>query len=131
MAGLQSIPRDLLEAAAIDGANRVQRFARVTFPLLSPYTFFLLVTNVTYSFFNIFGAVDNLTQGGPWRQAATGGDAVGATNVLIYKVYRDAFEYRQISDAATQSLVLFLIVAGITILQFRFIEGRVTYGGEG
>lgn len=130
MAGLQNVPTDLLEAASIDGANRVQRFFKVTFPLLSPYTFFLLITNVTYSFFSIFGAVDNLTQGGPWRQAESG-EALGATNVLIYKIYQDAFEFRKLSDAATQSLVLFLIVAGITIFQFRFIEGRVTYGGQG
>lgn len=130
MAGLQNVPTDLLEAAAIDGANRGQRFFRVTFPLLSPYTFFLLITNVTYSFFSIFGAVDNLTQGGPWRQGESG-EAVGATNVLIYKIYQDAFEFRKLSDAATQSMILFLLVAGITIFQFRFIEGRVTYGGQG
>lgn len=130
MAGLQSIPTDLLEAASIDGANRFQRFFRITFPLLSPYSFFLLITNVTYSFFGVFGAVDVLTQGGPWRQAA-GGESTGATNVLIYNVYRDAFEFRRLSDAAAQSLVLFILVAGITILQFRYIESRVTYGGEG
>ncbi len=124
VAGLQNIPSDLLEAAAIDGANRVQRFLRITFPLLSPFTFFLLVTNVTYSFFGIFGAVDTLTQGGPWRQGS------GATNVLIYNLYLDAFERQyKIGSAAAQSLILFLLVAGLTLLQFRYVERRVTYGG--
>ena len=124
VAGLQNIPSDLLEAAAIDGANRFQRFMRITFPLLSPFTFFLLVTNVTYSFFGIFGAIDTLTQGGPWRQGH------GATNVLIYNLYQDAFERQyKIGLAASQSLILFLLVAGLTILQFRYVERRVTYGG--
>ncbi len=124
VAGLQNIPSDLLEAAAIDGANRLQRFLHITFPLLSPFTFFLLVTNVTYSFFGIFGAVRTLTQGGPWRQGS------GATNVLIYKLYLDAFERQyKIGSAAAQSLILFLLVAGLTVLQFRYVERRVTYGG--
>jgi sn-glycerol 3-phosphate transport system permease protein len=124
VAGLQNIPADLLEAASIDGANRFQRFVRITFPLLSPFTFFLLVTNVTYSFFGIFGAIDTLTQGGPWRQGE------GATNVLIYNLYQDAFERQyKIGLAASQSLILFMLVAGLTILQFRYVERRVTYGG--
>ena len=128
IAGLQNVPNDVLEAASIDGANRFQRFIRITFPLLSPYSFFLLVTNVTYSFFGIFGAVDNLTQGGPWRLTEDGN--VGGTNVLIYQLY-DAFnEKGRIGEAAAQSLVLFLLVAGITILQFQYVESRVTYGGE-
>lgn len=119
IAGLQSIPDSLLEAAAIDGANAVQRFFRVTFPLLSPYTFFLLITNVTYAFYGIFGAVDTLTQGGPR----------GTTAVLIYKLYEDAFEYtNKTGSAAAQSLILFLLVAGLTIIQFRYVERRVTYG---
>lgn len=128
VAGLQNIPEDLLEAASIDGANRVQRFFRITFPLLSPFTFFLLVTNVTYSFFSIFGAVDTLTQGGPWRMKE--GGLQGATNVLIYNLYQDAFEHQnKVGLAASQSLILFLLVAGLTILQFRYVERRVTYGG--
>jgi sn-glycerol 3-phosphate transport system permease protein len=124
IAGLQNVPSDLLEAAAIDGANRFQRFVRITFPMLSPFTFFLLITNMTYSFFGIFGAVDTLTQGGPWR----GGE--GATNVLIYNLYQDAFEHQyKIGGAAAQSLILFLLVAGLTLLQFRYVERQVTYGG--
>ncbi len=119
IAGLQSIPDSLLEAASIDGANAIQRFFRITFPLLSPYTFFLLITNVTYAFYGIFGAVDALTQGGPR----------GATSVLIYKLYEDAFEYtNKTGSAAAQSLILFLLVAGLTIIQFRYVERRVTYG---
>ncbi len=128
VAGLQNIPDDLLEAAAIDGANRLQRFWRITFPMLSPFTFFLLVTNVTYSFFGIFGAVDTLTQGGPWRLTPSGYD--GATNVLIYNLYQDAFERQNlIGQAAAQSLILFLLVTGLTLLQFRYVERQVTYGG--
>jgi sn-glycerol 3-phosphate transport system permease protein len=124
IAGLQNVPSDLLEAAAIDGANRFQRFVRITFPMLSPFTFFLLITNMTYSFFGIFGAVDTLTQGGPWR----GGE--GATNVLIYNLYQDAFEHQyKIGGAAAQSLILFLLVAGLTLIQFRYVERQVTYGG--
>lgn len=118
VAGLQSVPDDLLEAASIDGANMIQRFVRITFPLLSPYTFFLLITNVTYAFYGIFGSVDALTQGGPR----------GATRVLIYKLYEDAFTNRNTGSASAQSLVLFLIVAIMTVIQFRFIERRVTYG---
>ena len=119
IAGLQSIPNDLLEAAEIDGASKWQRFLRIKFPLLSPYTFFLLVTNLTYGFYNIFGAVDGLTQGGPR----------GATEVLIYKLYRDAFEFQKTGNASAQSLILFLLVAGVTIIQFRYVDRRVTYGG--
>lgn len=118
IAGLQNIPEDLVEAASIDGANAFQRFIRVKFPLLSPYTFFLLITNVTYAFYNIFGAVDALTQGGPR----------GATKVLIYKLYEDAFENLNTGEASAQSLILFLLVAGVTLIQFRYVESRVTYG---
>jgi sn-glycerol 3-phosphate transport system permease protein len=127
IAGLQNVPKDLLEAAAIDGANRVQRFARITFPLLSPYTFFLLITNVTYAFYGVYGAVDALTQGGPPLGPA--GQFGGATAVLIYKLYEDAFTPgAPIGQAAAQALLLFLGVAALTVLQFRFVERRVTYG---
>jgi sn-glycerol 3-phosphate transport system permease protein len=128
IAGLQNVPEDLLEAAAIDGANRVQRFVRITFPLLSPFTFFLLITNVTYSFYGIYGAVDALTEGGP--TLGPGGIEGGATNVLIYKLYQDSIftPGAPAGKAAAQALILFLMVAGITLMQFRFVERRVTYG---
>jgi sn-glycerol 3-phosphate transport system permease protein len=126
IAGLQNVPADLLEAAQIDGANRPQRFAWITFPLLAPFTFFLLVTNVTYSFYGIYGAIDTLTQGGP--PLGAGGALGGATNVLIYKLYEYAFNPGSPAGlAAAQALVLFMVVAGITLLQFRYIEQRITY----
>ena len=126
LAGLQSIPTDLLEAAALDGAGRVRRFWRVTFPLLTPYTFFLLITNITYSFYGIYGIVDTLTpEGGP--RFGPGGES-GATNVLIFKLYRDAFDTGAPAGfGAAQAVVLFVMVAGLVMLQFRFIERRVTY----
>lgn len=129
IAGLQNIPKDVLEAAAIDGANRVQRFARITFPLLAPFSFFLLVANVTYAFYGIYGAVDVLTQGGP--TLGPGGIEGGATNVMIYNLYEDAFvNTGTVGLAAAQSVILFLLVAGITIFQFASIERNVTYGGD-
>lgn len=126
IAGLQSVPEDLLEAASIDGANSIQRFFLIKFPLLSPYTFFLLVTNVTYAFYGIFGVVDRLTQGGP---PTPGNSRAGATDVLIYSLYETAFvgTRNKLGIANAQSLILFLFVAGITIIQFRIIEQRVTY----
>lgn len=123
IAGLQNVPKDVLEAAEIDGANRIQRFFRITFPLLSPYTFFLLVTNVTYSFYGIYGAIDTLTGGGP--PLGPGGRDGGATDVLIYKLYEDAFT--RAGDSAAQALILFVLVAGITLIQFGYVERRVTY----
>lgn len=127
IAGLQNVAKDLLEAAHIDGANALQRFARVTFPLLAPYTFFLLITNVTYGFYGIYGAVDALTQGGPPLGPA--GQFGGATDVLIYKLYQDAFTPGSpAGSAAAQAVVLFILVAGLTLLQFGQVESRVTYG---
>jgi len=126
VAGLQNIPKDLIEAAQIDGANMLQRFVRITFPLLAPFTFFLLVTNVTYSFYGIYGAVDTLTQGGPPLGPA--GAQGGATDVLIYKLYEDAFNPGSPAGlAAAQAVILFVLVAGITIVQFRALESRITY----
>lgn len=128
IAGLQNIPKDLIEAAQIDGANVVQRFLRITFPLLAPFTFFLLVTNVTYAFYGIYGAVDTLTQGGPPLGLA--GQAGGATEVLIFKLYEDSFRSgAQLGDPAAQSIILFLLVAGITLVQFRAVESRISYSG--
>ncbi|NJL95850.1 MAG: sugar ABC transporter permease [Anaerolineae bacterium] len=129
IAGLQNIPQDLLEAASLDGANRAQRFFRITFPLLSPFTFFLLITNVTFSFYGIYGVVDTLTQGGPPLGPA--GVDGGATDVLIYRLYEEAFSSGgQAGFAAAQAVILFLMVAGLTILQFKSIDRRVTYGGD-
>jgi len=118
LAGLQNVPKDLLEAAAIDGANAWQRFRRVTLPSLSPITFFLIVTNVTYAFFDIFGTIDFLTKGGP----------AGATEVMIYRIYQLGILRYDLGKAAAQSIVLFLLVIGLTVLQFRTTGQRVTYG---
>ncbi len=127
VAGLQNIPQDVLEAAAIDGANAWQRFWRVRFPLLAPFSFFLLVTNVTYSFYGIYGTIDTLTRGGPPLGAA--GSAGGATNVLIFKLYQDAFSPGSpIGLAGAQAVILFVMVALLTVLQFRTLEGRISYG---
>lgn len=127
IAGLQNVPKDLLEAAQIDGADRRQRFQRITIPLLMPYTFFLLVTNVTYSFYGVYGAIDALTQGGPPLGPA--GSLGGATNTLVYKLYQDGFAPgAPIGMAAAQAVILFVMVASLTILQFRTIETRIAYG---
>jgi len=119
LAALQNVNTEVLEAASIDGANDWQRFWRVTFALLSPMTFFLLITNITYSFFDIFGMVDILTKGGP----------LDATNVMIYNLYRDAFEYYKTGLASAQSVILFLLVVGLTLVQFRTSGRQVYYGG--
>jgi sn-glycerol 3-phosphate transport system permease protein len=128
VAGLQNVPRDLLEAGQIDGANVFQRFMKITLPLLSPYTFFLLISNVTYSFYGIYGVVDTLFPGGG-PLLADGQSRVA--NVLIYKVYEDSFRSgaTQLGDVAAQSMILFVLVAGLTLFQFGYLENRVTYGG--
>jgi sn-glycerol 3-phosphate transport system permease protein len=118
IAGLQNIPADLQEAASIDGANRIQRFFRITIPLLSPITFFLIITTMTYSFFDIFGTIDYLTAGGP----------LNATTVMMYSIYETANTSLGLGSAAAQSIVLFLMVVGLTVLQFRGVGRRVTYG---
>jgi sn-glycerol 3-phosphate transport system permease protein len=118
IAGLQNVPNDLREAAAIDGANTVQRFWLITVPMLSPITFFLIITNITYAFFDLFGTIDTMTAGGP----------VGATTTLIYRIYQEGFTEGRVSYAAAQSVILFLMVIGITYLQFRTTARRVTYG---
>ncbi len=117
-AGLQAIPRSLTEAAAIDGAGPLRRLRDIVLPLLSPTSFFLLVMNVIYAFFDTFGIVDAITAGGPG----------GATRILVYKVYKDGFQAQDFGSSAAQSLVLMAIVIALTILQFRFVERRVTYG---
>lgn len=117
IAGLQAIPKSLVEAAAIDGAGAVRRFMRIVFPLLSPTTFFLLIVNIIYSFFETFGTIDALTSGGPGR----------ATTTLIYKVYRDGYINHDLGSSSAQSVVLMIAVILITIVQFRYIERRVHY----
>ncbi len=118
IAGLQTVPKDLVEAAAIDGANAWQRFRNVVVPSLSPITFFLVVTNLTYAFFNIFGTIDFLTRGGP----------TGSTSVAIYEIYQLGIRSKDLGRAAAQSLVLFILVIGVTVFQFRTTGRRVTYG---
>lgn len=117
LAGLQSIPRSLIEAAAIDGAGPMRRFWTVVFPLLSPTTFFLLVINVVYAFFGTFGLIDATTQGGPGQD----------TNILVYKVYHDGVKAADLGGSSAQSVILMFIVILLTVLQFRFIERRVQY----
>ena len=118
IAGLQTVPKDLQEAAAIDGANAWQRFRNVVLPALSPITFFLIVTNITYAFFNIFGTIDFLTKGGP----------AGATSVAIYEIVQLGIRQKDLGRAAAQSIVLFILVIGVTWFQFRTSGRRVTYG---
>jgi sn-glycerol 3-phosphate transport system permease protein len=117
LAGLQSIPRSLIEAAAIDGARPWRRFWTIVFPLLSPTTFFLLVINVVYAFFDTFAIVDASTQGGPGKETA----------ILVYKVYYDGFKALDIGGSAAQSVVLMAVVVTLTVIQFRFVEKRVNY----
>jgi sn-glycerol 3-phosphate transport system permease protein len=117
LAGLQSIPRSLIEAAAIDGASPVRRFWTIVFPLLSPTTFFLLVVNVIYAFFDTFAVIDTTTQGGPGTSTA----------ILVYKVYTDGFRGLDLGSSAAQSVVLMVIVVALTIFQFRYIDRKVQY----
>jgi len=117
LAGLQSIPKSLIEAAAIDGAGPWRRFWTVQFPLLSPTTFFLLVINVVYAFFDTFAIVDAATQGGPGKETA----------ILVYKVYYDGFKAMDLGGSAAQSVVLMVIVVALTVIQFRYVEKKVQY----
>ena len=117
LAGLQSIPRSLIEAAAIDGAGPARRFWTIVFPLLSPTTFFLLVINVVYAFFDTFAIVDATTHGGPGKDTA----------ILVYKVYYDGFKALDLGSSAAQSVVLMTIVIALTVVQFRFVEKKVQY----
>ncbi len=117
LAGLQSIPKSLIEAAAIDGARPWRRFWTIIFPLLSPTTFFLLVINIVYAFFDTFGIIDAATEGGPGRETA----------VLVYKLYYDGFKALDLGGSAAQSVVLMLIVVTLTVIQFRFVEKKVNY----
>jgi sn-glycerol 3-phosphate transport system permease protein len=117
LAGLQSIPKSLIEAAAIDGASPWRRFWTIIFPLLSPTTFFLLVINVVYAFFDTFAIIDAATRGGPGKDTA----------ILVYKVYYDGFKALDLGGSAAQSVVLMVIVVALTVVQFRFVEKKVNY----
>jgi sn-glycerol 3-phosphate transport system permease protein len=117
LAGLAAIPRSIIEAAAIDGARPVRRFWTIIFPLLSPTTFFLLVVNIVYAFFDTFGIIDAMTGGGPAK----------ATETLVFKVYADGRLGGDLGGSAAQSVILMIIVIGLTAIQFRYIERKVTY----
>ena len=117
LAGMQAIPKSLIEAAAIDGAGPVKRFLTIVFPLLSPTTFFLLVVNIVYAFFETFGIIDAATGGGPAR----------ATEILVYKVFADGFKGLDLGGSSAQSVVLMAIVISLTFIQFRYVERRVQY----
>jgi sn-glycerol 3-phosphate transport system permease protein len=117
LAGLQAIPRSVIEAAAIDGAGPAKRFWTIVFPLLSPTTFFLLVLNIVHLFFDSFGIVHALTGGGPG----------GATEILVFKVWSDSFRGLDLGGSAAQSVVLMAIVIALTVAQFRYIEKKVHY----
>ena len=117
LAGLQSIPKSLIEAAAIDGAGPWRRFWTIIFPLLSPTTFFLLVINIVYAFFDTFAIVDAATNGGPGKDTA----------ILVYKVYYDGFKALDLGGSAAQSVVLMVIVVALTVAQFKFVEKKVNY----
>jgi len=119
MAGLQAIPKSLIEAAAIDGASPFKRFWAITFPLLSPTFFFLSVMNIIYSFFETFGVIHTVTQGGPG----------GSTNILVYKVYQDGFVGLNLGSSSAQSVVLMSLIILITVLQFKYVEKKVQYTG--
>jgi len=117
LAGLQAIPGSVLEAASVDGAGPVRRFFAITFPLLSPVTFFLFTLNMTFAFFETFGLIHAVTQGGP-------GDA---TSILVYRAWKDGFDGLQLGYSAAQSVILMLLVIALTAVQFRYAEKRVTY----
>ncbi len=116
-AALQSVPRSVIEAAAIDGAHFWRRFFTIVLPLISPTTFFLLVVNVVYAFFETFGVIHTITGGGPQQ----------ATTILVYKVYADGFVGQDLGSSAAQSVVLLLVVGALTVLQFKYVERRVHY----
>ncbi|TCP43313.1 sn-glycerol-3-phosphate ABC transporter permease UgpA [Rhodovulum marinum] len=117
LAGLQAIPKSVIEAAAIDGARFWTRFRTIVFPLLSPTTFFLLVVNIVYAFFETFGVIHTITSGGPQQ----------ATTILVYKVYSDGFVGQDLGSSAAQSVILLVVVSILTIIQFKYIERRVHY----
>jgi len=117
LAGLLAIPASVLEAASVDGAGSIRRFRSIVFPLLSPITFYLLVVNLLFSFFGAFGVIHAVTQGGPG----------GATEIMVFKVYKDGFIGLNLGSSAAQSVILMIVVITLTALQFKFVEKKVTY----
>jgi len=117
LAGMQAIPKSLIEAAAIDSAGPARRFWTIVFPLLSPTTFFLMVINIVYAFFDTFGIIHAVTKGGP----------ANATTILVYKVFNDGFVGMDLGSSSAQSVILMIIVISLTVIQFRFIERKVAY----
>ena len=117
LAAMQSIPRSIVEAAAIDGAGPVRRFATIIFPLIAPTTFFLLVVNAVYAFFETFAIIHAVTQGGP----------ANSTTILVYKVFNDGFVGLDLGGSGAQSVILMILVIGMTVAQFRYIDRRVSY----
>ena len=117
LAGLQSIPKPFIEAAAIDGASPSKRFWTISFPLLSPTVFFLLVMNIVYAFFDTFGVIHAITEGGPNE----------ATNIMVFKIYHDSFESLDFGGSAAQSVILMIGVIALTVVQFRYIERKIHY----
>lgn len=117
LAGLQAIPKSVIEAAAIDGAHFWTRFRTIIFPLLSPVTFFLLVVNIVYAFFETFGVIHTITSGGPQQ----------STTILVYKVFADGFVGQDLGSSAAQSVILLVVIGILTVFQFKFIERRVHY----
>ena len=117
LAGLQAIPKSVIEAAAIDGASFWKRFFTIVIPLLSPITFFLLVVNIVYAFFDTFGVIHTITSGGPEQ----------STTILVYKVFSDGFVSQDLGSSAAQSVILLLVVGVLTVIQFKYIERKVHY----
>ena len=117
LAGIHAIPKSMIEAAALDGSGPIKRFWTIIFPLISPVTFFLLVINTVYAFFDTFGIIHVMTQGGP----------ANSTEILVYKVYNDGFIGLDLGGSAAQSVILMFIVISLTFFQFRFIEKKVEY----
>ena len=117
LAGLQAIPKSIIEAAAIDGASFWRRFGSIVLPLLSPITFFLLVVNIVYAFFDTFGVIHTITSGGPEQ----------STTILVYKVFSDGFVSQDLGSSAAQSVILLVLVGILTVVQFKYIERKVHY----
>ena len=117
LAGLQAIPESVMEAASVDGASPVRKFTSIIVPLISPVTFYLVVVNMVSSFFGSFGVIHAVTHGGPG----------GATEIMVYKAWKDGFIGLNLGSSATQSVILMAVVIGLTVIQFRFIEKKVTY----